>query len=169
MMGHAHFRVLATAIRDNVIVNSGIEYRDVMAVAKHMDCIPCGLAKRTHPTGEASANRPLYPFEEISVDGLGPYRPLAIGGFSRMILAVCTNTLFMMGKLTRRYDAGTLKEFMAEILALAKQQGYRVRKLRYDAGRVENSGEMATFLGKMELWEFLRILNTKSRIPWSDR
>jgi hypothetical protein len=148
MMGHAHFRVLATAIRDNVILNTGITYTDVMAVAKHMECIPCGLAKWTHPKGEISVNRPMYPLEEVSVDGLGPYQPLAVGGYGRMILAVCTATVFMMGKLVKRYDATTLKEFVAEILGLAKQHGYRVRRLRYDAGRVENSGEMATFMAE---------------------
>ena len=145
-MGHVNFRALATGVRDNTIRNTGLSYTDIMHVAKHIQCVPCTLAKWTRSLTTSTEIRPNIPFDVVSVDGLGPYEPPTIKGCKRAIIAIDCCTGFMMGKLVRHYNASTLQEFLREIFQFAKQHQFRVRLLRYDAGVIENSHSVATFL-----------------------
>jgi hypothetical protein len=89
---------------------------------------------------------PTEPFHTISVDGLGPYTPVAVGGYTRAILATCGATLFQMGKLIKKYNGRELVSFLNDIVALAKSKKFVVKVVRYDAGSVENSEEVKHFL-----------------------
>jgi hypothetical protein len=146
-LGHAHFRAMASAIRDGAITGTELTYQDVMLVAKHVDCTACALAKWSVPENTSSLMvTPTEPFHTISVDGLGPYTPVAVGGYTRAILATCGATLFQMGKLIKKYNGRELVSFLNDIVALAKSKKFVVKVVRYDAGSVENSEEVKHFL-----------------------
>ena len=145
-LGHVHFRMLATGIRDGAIVNSGLEYKDVMLASKYIQCVACLLAKWPKTLGKGSGVRPIYPFETISLDGLGVYQPLAIGGYPRAIIAVDTCVLFCIGQLIKSYDGEALITFLTKLIRFAKSFGFAVRRVRFDAGKIENCDKFQVFL-----------------------
>jgi hypothetical protein len=145
-LGHANFRSLATAVRDGIIINAGVSYSDILLVYKYLDCPACALAKWTFESPESSLARPEIPFHTIALDMLGPYNPVARGGFDKVIVACCCATLFLMGKLVKRYNGGVLVGFLRQVIEFGKRRGFVVKKVRYDAGRVEGSSEVREFL-----------------------
>jgi hypothetical protein len=146
-LGHVNFRALASAIRDGTVAGTDLTYQDVMLVNKHVDCTACALAKWCTPGhGPSVTSHPTAPFHTISLDGLGPYTPLAVGGYSRAILATCCATMFHMGKLIKKYNGRELVVFLTEVVKLAVSKKFMVKVLRYDAGSVENGGEVKDFL-----------------------
>jgi hypothetical protein len=64
------------------------------------------------------------------------------------MVAVCCSTLYVVGRLCKRYDAGTLVQFIRELLLFAKRFRHTVLRIRYDAGRVENSQLVQRFLSE---------------------
>ena len=145
-LGHVHFRMMAAGIRDGTIVNSGLEYKDVMLASRHIQCVACLLAKWPKTTGKGSGVRPIHPFETISLDGLGVYQPLAIGGYPRAIIAVDTCVLFCIGQLIKAYDGETLITFVKKLICFAKSFGFAVRRVRFDSGKIENCAKFKEFL-----------------------
>ena len=145
-LGHVHFRMMATGIRDGAIVNSGLEYKDVMLASKYIQCVACLLAKWPKTLGKGSGIRPVHPFETISLDGLGVYQPLAIGGYSRAIIAVDTCVLFCIGQLIKVYNGEALITFLTKLIRFAKSFGFAVRRVRFDAGKIENCDKFSVFL-----------------------
>ena len=139
-LGHVHFRAMASAIRDGTLMGTGLTYRDVMVVAKHNDCVACGLAKWSAPNaGPSLSSHPASPLHTVSVDGLGPYKPVAMGGFTRAILATCGTTLFQMGKLIKKYNARELVGFLKDVLGLAQRYKFIIRLWLVVMSRVKTS------------------------------
>ena len=150
-LGHAHFRALASGVRDNVIINTGLSYSDIMSVAEKIECVACALAKWKKVYHVGSGLRPLYPFETVSFDRLGPYSPKAVGGFENAIIATCCTTGFMICKLINNYTGLVLVGFMADLVKFANKFGFCIRSVRFDAGAVENSNIFDDFLARVNI------------------
>jgi hypothetical protein len=88
----------------------------------------------------------INPFEEISFDGLGPYLPLATGGYGRAIIGICCCTLFTIGQLIKIYDGSACVAFLTAIIEFAGTFGFKIRRCRFDAGRIEGGDGVTTFL-----------------------
>jgi len=44
-LGHSNFRVLATAVRDGIIINCDLDYNRIMLASQYVDCVACALGK----------------------------------------------------------------------------------------------------------------------------
>jgi hypothetical protein len=146
-LGHLNYRTLAMGIKYGVFVGTGLTYADVMAVAKRIDCVACAQAKNVkHASPTGSGIRMEFPFEVISVDRLGPYQPKAIGGYNFGIIAMDCTTLFGVVDLVPNTKAKAYISFIEKIRLLALRFHFVIRRVRFDAGSVENSNEFCAFL-----------------------
>ena len=145
-LGHQHFRALATGVRDGIIVNSKLSYAEIMLASKHIQCVACALAKWPKHLNPGSGIRPIYPFETISIDDLGPYQPAAKGGYHRALIAVDCCVLYGIGRLIKVFNSEECISFVREIVSFAKRFRFVIRRVRFDAGRIENSSEFREFL-----------------------
>jgi hypothetical protein len=102
-MGHLHFRALASGVRDGLILGTGLTFQQIMLVSQHIDCVACALAKWPRPdAGVGSGIKQLRPFEHMSMDKIGPYKPVSIGGHTGAIIATCCSTTYMIGYVNNR-------------------------------------------------------------------
>jgi hypothetical protein len=152
-LGHLHFTAIAIGIRDNLFINSGLSYKDVMLIGKHVDCSACAAAKWVYiPPTVGSGIRTDIPFYEVSVDRLGPYKPTAIGGFNYAIVLTCLSTGFARAVLSKECpDSYDYIEFLKGCMLLAIQYGWTIKRIRYDAGSVEKAAILTNFFQLTEL------------------
>ena len=146
-LGHANYRTLALAIRDGIIRNVDITFTEMMTVAANTDCEACANAKCTQvPKSLGSGIRNDIPFHTISIDKLGPYTPAAYGNYSYALIAIDTSTMFGIVHLYRNVKANHYIQFVDKIRLFALRYHFNIKRIRCDAGSIENANVLDTHL-----------------------
>jgi hypothetical protein len=164
-LGHASYRIIALAIRHGFIRGTTLTFEDMMAVNAKMDCAACANAKWTQvPRPIGSGIKPDNPFHTVSVDHLGPYNPVAYGNYGHAIIGVDSTTLFGVVNLYKSITAVQYIEFVQKLQLFASRFHFRIKTLRFDAGRVENSTLFRLIFQNTVLNHVLRPQNIRIKI-----
>jgi len=148
-MGHPSSGVMASCIQ-------GLKWLDVderltpSVVRKTMSkfpCTACELGKRNKlPRNEGSGMKPNHPGNVLSVDYQGKISPTSARGFTGWFIIKDIKTAYRHGIMTRSKAADSLIEALSHAIDFYNLHGHRVDKVRFDAGSVEDSEKVITFL-----------------------
>lgn len=109
-------------------------------VFKRQHCIACEIAKRkTLPQQIGSGIKENVVGRTLSADYVGPITPKTMGGANGFIIFKCTASGFRTLYLVKSKTA--FAKCVNKVVNWWARKGKNVRKIRIDAGRVENSEE----------------------------
>jgi hypothetical protein len=144
--GHRNFITLANAIKNGIVLNSGMTYELILIYCKYIDCTACALSKWTENINKEPSGQYFdIPLHTLSADAQGPFRG-AIGGFVYTIIA----TGKKIGFVTKTINADEWIKCFDKVCKYATRYNFKVRRLRCDRGTVENSDIFAEYLSAHE-------------------
>lgn len=109
-------------------------------VFKRQHCVACEIAKRkTLPQQIGSGIKENVVGRTLSADYVGPITPKTMGGANGFIIFKCTASGFRTLYLVKSKTA--FAKCVKKVVNWWARKGKNVRKIRIDAGRVENSEE----------------------------
>jgi hypothetical protein len=139
---HTNLRTLAIMVREMILRNANCTSEEIMLVSDHQDCWACSISKwKKLPKQVTSELAPNIFGAHWSVDIVGPYKVLGIGGFKYEFVFVERSQGYLevfFGKLKSELVA-CIPLLSIKLRSLA----WMMESIRVDMGSVENGQEFA--------------------------
>ena len=152
-LNHASRQTMVAGIKHHIWLNADIEHETIDRVMSRYNCLGCSLGKSNKLPRQVGAQvTKVYVGDELSVDRLGPILPVAIGKFTYVYLFVDLASDFWISILAK--PPANAAQFLAafqQVRLYFKRYGHVVKKLRFDAGVIENSAIVHDFLSSISV------------------
>jgi hypothetical protein len=131
--------VMARALRYGAWLNVEVLPTDVEQVFKHQQCLSCMIAKAKRlARADGTGLKPTVFGMCASVDWK-PVTPPALSGEIGFYLFVEDTVGFKFSVTSHHHDSAHLLQAIKEYVSYLRKYSHRLKKLRFDAGTVENS------------------------------
>jgi len=139
-MNHVALSTIAYMLKMGTLKNATCTQEEVILVRDHQHCLACMLAKaKAIDKTPSSGIRPNIIGRSWSMDYQGPYRTLAIGGYSGRYLFVERSRGYQISFLVR--EKTEAYACVDKVDKHCKRYGHVFRELQVDSGSVETSAE----------------------------
>lgn len=143
--------VMARALRFGAWLNVEIKPTDVEQVFKHQQCLSCMIGKaKLLPRADGTNLKPSLFGMCASVDWK-PVSPPALSGEIGFYLFVEATVGFKYAVMSHHHDSESLLHAIKEYICYIKKYSHTLKKLRFDAGTVENSKLIEAELAQLEI------------------